>query len=136
MVNFFSKVFVPSKPIPADSSGLSEGSPPIQASKQETESLPAFGRTCCDEDTCIRKDIAHLLEPDSPIEDRIYTAASAVARTCGSLTPQELNLCASRLFDSPSECDLTKAFVIAYQTERDAIAGRRDIEKRRAAGMR
>jgi hypothetical protein len=74
------------------------------------------------------------MDPDSPIEDRIYVAATAVARTCGSLTAAELSVCASRLFDSPSCCDLTKAFVIAYQTERDALAGQRDIEKRRAAG--
>ncbi len=93
-----------------------------------------MARPCCDEDSCIRKDIANLMEPDSPIEDRVYVAASAVARTCGSLTADELSVCASRLFDSPAGCDLTRAFVIAYQTERDALAGRRDIENRRAAG--
>ncbi len=98
-------------------------------------SLRPPARSCCDQDTCIRKDLATLGDPDSPIEDRVYVAASAVARTCGKLTVDELSVCASRLFDSPPECDLTKAFVIAYQTERDALAGRHDIEKRRAAGQ-
>jgi len=100
-----------------------------------SESIPAVGtRSCCDDDSCIRKDIANLVDPDSPIVDRVYVAATAVARTCGKLTSDELHVCATRLFDSPPECDLTKAFVIAYQTERDALAGQRDIEKRRAAG--
>ncbi len=100
------------------------------------ESSPvAPTRSCCDEDSCIRKDIANLLDPDSPVVDRVYVAATAVARTCGKLTSDELRVCAARLFESPPECDLTKAFVIAYQTERDALAGQRDIEKRRAAGQ-
>jgi hypothetical protein len=103
----------------------------------QTVDVPAealVNRPCCDEDACIRKDIAHLVDPDSPIEDRICTAASAVARSCGKLTPAELRFCASRLFDVPAECDLAKTFMIAYQTERDALAGKKDLEKRRAAG--
>lgn len=91
-------------------------------------------RPCCDEDACVRKDIAHLLDPDLPIEDRICTAASAVALTCGSLNPSELRYCASRMFDVPPECDLASTFIAAYQTERDALDGKRDLEHRRAAG--
>ena len=91
-------------------------------------------RPCCDEDACIRKDIANLLEPESSIEDRVCLAASAVARTCGKLNPAELRFCASRLFDVPAECDLAKTFLVAYQTERDALDGERDL-KRRASGQ-
>ncbi len=93
-------------------------------------------RPCCDEDACVRKDIAHLLDPDAPIEDRICTAASAVALTCGDLNPSELRYCASRMFDVPPECDLARTFLVAYQTERDALDGKRDLEQRRAAGYR
>jgi hypothetical protein len=90
-------------------------------------------RPCCDEDACIRKDIANLLDPESPIADRICVAAAAVARTCGKLNPAEQLFCASRLFDLPAECDLAKTFTIAYQTERDALDGKRDLERKRAA---
>ena len=123
----FSRIFHRRTP-----SGIELPSPP--ACNPESPFRP-LARSCCDEDTCIRKDLATLVDPDSPIEDRVYVAASAVAHTCGKLTAEELSVCATRLFDSPPECDLTKAFVIAYQTERDALAGRRDIEKRRTAGL-
>jgi hypothetical protein len=88
---------------------------------------------CCDPDTCIRREIASLLDPDSPIIDRIYVAACAVAATCGNLTPEELQSCAGKMFEVTPECHLANAFVIAYQTERDARSGRRDIERLRAA---
>jgi len=92
-------------------------------------------RPCCDEDSCVRKEIAHLLDPEAPIEDRICTAASAVALTCGNLNPSELRYCASKMLDVPPECDLASTFVMAYQTERDALDGKRDLEKKRAAGI-
>jgi len=91
-------------------------------------------RPCCDEEACVRKDIAHLLDPEYSIEDRICTAASAVALTCGNLNPAELRYCAARLLDVPPECELANTFVMAYQTERDALDGKRDLENRRAAG--
>jgi len=91
-------------------------------------------RSCCDEESCVRKDIANLLDPEAPIVDRICTAASAVARTCGSLNADELNVCASRLFDVPMDCDLAKAFRRAYQKERDAIAQSPDAAQGRGAG--
>jgi len=97
----------------------------------DSETHPA-GRPCCDDGACIRKDISNLLDPEAPIEDRIVVAATAVARTCGSLNPQELETCVSRLFEVPVDCRLSKSFVIAYQTERDALDGRREIEERRA----
>jgi hypothetical protein len=37
------------------------------------------------------------------------------------------------MFEVTPECHLANAFVIAYQTERDARSGRRDIERLRAA---
>lgn len=86
-------------------------------------------RSCCDADSCIRKEIATLLDPDSPIVDRIYVAACAVAATCGKLTLDETYTCASRLFDVTPECDLAKAFVIAYQTERDVREAKIQIER-------
>ena len=92
-------------------------------------------RPCCDEDACVRKEIAHLFDPEVPIDDRICTAASAVALTCGSLTPPELRYCASKMFDVPPECDLASTFIAAYQIERDALDGKRDLEARRAAGL-
>ena len=90
-------------------------------------------KSCCDPDTCIRREIASLLDPDAPIVDRIYVAACAVALTCGKLTTEELHTCASRMFNVTPECELANAFVIAYQTERDARAGRMEIERERAA---
>jgi hypothetical protein len=111
---------------------------PVRAAAEERIDLPVetlAARPCCDEDVCVRKDIANLLDPNAPIVDRICVAASAVARTCGKLSPAELSVCASRLFDVPGECDLAKTFLVAYQTERDALEGQRDLEKRRAAGL-
>jgi hypothetical protein len=113
-----------------------QGGDAAEGGKPDPELVrPTGSRRCCDEDSCIRKDIAHIVDPDSPITDRIYVAAAAVARTCGSLNAEELHVCASRLFDVPAECDLANTFLIAYQTERDVIAGLHDIEKKRAAGL-
>lgn len=94
--------------------------------------MPTTSRPCCDQDTCIRTELATLLEPDSSIVDRICVAACVVAQTCGTLGPDDLHSCASKLFDVYPECELTSAFVLAYQTERDAIAERRKLEKCRA----
>jgi hypothetical protein len=103
-----------------------------ETSGEPAQLLPP--RSCCGTDCCIRKDIEDLLDPDSAIEDRICVTATAVARTCGSLSASELEGCVTKLFDVPGECHLAKTFVVAYQTERDALDGRRDIEARRAAG--
>jgi hypothetical protein len=89
---------------------------------------------CCDEDTCIKKDIEELLEPDSSITDRVRVAACAVARTCGRLSPDDLSFCAAQLFEVTPECHLTEEFIVAYQIERDALDGKREIAKNRGAG--
>ena len=89
-------------------------------------------KPCCDQDTCIRKEIASLLQPDAPITDRICLAACVVAQTCSNLMEDDLHQCAARLFDVPPECELTKAFVVAYETERDAMVDRREAEKLRS----
>lgn len=90
-------------------------------------------RSCCS-GSCIRRNIADPLDPGFPIEDRICVLAAAVARTCGSLNLKELEFCVTRLFDVPLECELIGLFVAAYQTERDALEGRRDIEAQSPRG--
>jgi hypothetical protein len=90
--------------------------------------METLSRLCCDEDTCIRKELNSLLDPDAPIVDRIHVAACAIATTCGKLTIDEQHSCASRIFDVPPECALADAFAIAYQTERDYVVGKRDIK--------
>jgi hypothetical protein len=89
-------------------------------------------RPCCGDNTCIRTEIATLLGPDSSIVDRILLGACILARTCRCLSPNDLRNCASKLFGLSPECELSSAFVSAYQNERDAIAGHRQIEKHRA----
>jgi hypothetical protein len=87
---------------------------------------------CCNQHTCIRTELAALLEPDSPIVDRLLLAACVAAQTCRSLSANDLRNCAAKLFDVPPECELASAFVSAYQNERDAMAGKGQTEKRRA----
>jgi len=91
-----------------------------------------IAKSCCDPDPCIRREISSLLDPNSPIVDNIYVAACAVAMTCGELNDHELHTCAAKIFDVTPGCQLTKAFVVAYQTEREARLGRIDIERDRA----
>lgn len=95
----------------------------------------SISRPCCDEDSCIRKELNDIIDPEAPIVQRIHVAACEVARICGSLNRQELNLCASRLFDLTPECDLTREFATAYQAELAMLMGKADIEKRRSAGI-
>jgi len=72
------------------------------------------------------------MEPDSSIVDRLLLAACVAAQTCRSLSANDLRSCASTLFEVPPESELSTAFVMAYQNERDAMAGRRQLEKRLA----
>jgi hypothetical protein len=87
---------------------------------------------CRGENTCIRAELTQRLDPDSSIVDRLLVAACVAAQTCRSLGANDLRSCASKLFDVPAECKLTDAFVMAYQTERDRMAGRRQTEKYQA----
>ena len=96
---------------------------------------PAGLRPCCDEDYCVRKYLDQLAEPEAPIVERIQTVACEVARTCHNLRPEDLHLCAGRLFGLTPECDLTSLFVLAYGVERDSMEGKKQIEKRSAAGL-
>jgi hypothetical protein len=91
-------------------------------------------RNCCEDGNCLRTELAQLFDPQSSLADRVNVAACAVAHTCGNLDYDELRFCFSRLFEIAPECSLCDAFIVAYQTERDALAGKRDIQKRRAAG--
>jgi hypothetical protein len=81
-------------------------------------------------DPGIRTDLATLMEPDSSIVNRLLLAACVAAKTCRGLSANELRSCASKLFDVSEECELSSAFVMAYQNERDAMAGRYQFEKR------
>ena len=92
-------------------------------------------KPCCDEDYCVRKYLDQLAEPEAPIVERIQTVACEVARTCNNLKPEDLHLCAGRLFGLTPECDLTSLFVLAYGVERDSMEGKKQIEKRRAVGL-
>ncbi len=77
----------------------------------------------------MRKELGSLLHPDHPIVDRVCLAACVVAQTCGNVAEGELQECAAKLFDVPPECELSRAFVMAYEAERRAIALRRQVEK-------
>jgi hypothetical protein len=79
-------------------------------------------RPCCGDDTCIQTEIASLLGPNSSIVDRLLLAACILARTCRCLSANDLRNRASRLFGMSPECELSSAFVSAYQNERDAVA--------------
>ena len=80
----------------------------------------------------MRKELGSLLHPEHPIVDRVCLAACVVAQTCGNVATEELRECAAKLFDVPPECELSGAFVLAYETERDAITQRRRTEKLQA----
>src|SRR5580658_5935934 len=94
-----------------------------------TSAKPCREPKCRGQDTCIRAELTELLDPDSSIVDRLLIAACVAAQTCRSLGANDLRSCASKLFDVPAECKLTDAFVMAYQTERDRMACRRQTER-------
>jgi len=87
-------------------------------------------RSCCDEESCPRADISRLMEPESPLQDRVRVVARAVAWTCEKLGPEDVKQCFSRWFQLPPECMLCEEFAHAYQDEHDALSGKR----RMAAG--
>lgn len=86
-------------------------------------------RNCCKGGDCRLVEFSKLADPDYPIGDRVRKAACEVAGTCGSLTTEELRSCFGKLFEAPVECSLCDDFVAAYQIERDALSGKRDIER-------
>ena len=91
-------------------------------------------RPCCDEKSCPRADISRLIEPESPISDRVRVVARAVAWTCEALSPEDVKQCFSRWFQLPPECTLCDEFLRAYQAEYAALSSRPANEKRMAAG--
>jgi|SRR5580698_1717994 hypothetical protein len=97
-----------------------------------TSAKPCREPKCRGQDTCIRAELTELLDRDGSIVDRLLLAACVAAQTCRSLGANDLRSCATKLFDVPRECKLTDAFVHAYQTERDRMAGRRQTEKYQA----
>ena len=99
----------------------------------QSAKLPGH-RPCCDEDYCVRKYLDQIEDPEAPIVERVQAVACEVARTCHSLNTEDLNFCAGRLFGLTPECDLTTLFVLAYGIERDSLDGKKQIEKRGAAG--
>ena len=102
--------------------------------KMQTATPPGH-RPCCDEDYCVRKYLDQIAEPEAPLVERIQAAACEVAHTCHNLRAEDLHLCAGRLFGLTPECDLTSLFVMASSVERDSMEGKRQIEKRGAAGL-
>jgi hypothetical protein len=93
-------------------------------------------KPCYDRNTCIRREVSSLLDPDSPIVDRIYVAACAVAMTCGERSAEEIHVCAARMFDVTPQSELAKAFVFVHKSERDARDGRMQTERQLAAEFR
>lgn len=93
---------------------------------------PAGLKSCCDEDYCVRKYLDQLTEPECPITERIQCAAGEVARTCHNLRPEDLHLCAGRLFGLTPECDLTRLFVSAYGDETGSMKGKKPALKAEA----
>ena len=73
-----------------------------------------------------------MLPPSAPITDQVCLAACVVAQTCKTLSEDDLQRCAANLFDVSPECGLTSAFVLAHETERDAMADRQEAEKLRS----
>src|SRR5579863_2637845 len=98
-----------------------------------TSAKPCREPVCRGQNTCIRAELSELLDPDSSLVDRVLLAACVAAQTCRSLGANDLRSCASGLFDVPLECKLSDAFVHAYQAERYAMTGRRELEKLCAA---
>ena len=84
-------------------------------------------RPCCNESTCPREEISKWLNPDAPESQRVRRAACKVAAVCGSVTRDSLRECFSIMFEAPPECRLCDEFVLAYETERDALEGQRAL---------
>jgi hypothetical protein len=103
------------------------GQPSWNHNQLATELMATISTSSCDEG--IRTDLA-VMAPDSSIVDRLLLAAWEAARACRSLSANDLRSCASKVFDVPPECELSSAFAMAYQNEPDAMAGRRQFEKR------
>jgi len=91
-------------------------------------------RSCCDEETCPRADISRLMEPESPISERVQVVARAVAWTCEELSPEQIRQCFSRWFQLPPECALCDEFIRSYQAEYTRASNRPVQEKTRTAG--
>ncbi len=102
---------------------MNDHEPEVQRAKAEGL------KSCCDEDYCVRKYLDQIAEPEAPITERIRTVACEVAHTCHNLRPEDLHLCAGRLFGLTPECDLTNLFVQAYGVERDSMEGNKQIRK-------
>jgi len=101
---------------------------------QTGQARPARSRPCCDEESCTRADISRLIEPESPLPERVRVVGRAIAWTCEKLSPEDLERCFSRWFQLPPECTLCDEFARAYQDEYVAISSQPASGKVRAAG--
>ena len=108
--------------------------PPAPEGTRQPSELSAKRRPCCDEESCPRADISRLMEPESPLSDRVRIVARAVAWTCEELRPEDVKQCFSRWFQLAPECTLCDEFLRAYQAEHAAISSQPAGEKRMAAG--
>jgi hypothetical protein len=83
-----------------------------------------MARKCCNGESCVvREEMATLLGPDESITDQILEAACELAHKRRKLSLKEQRVCVTELFELPASCSLVDEFAIAYQTERDYIAG-------------
>ena len=108
--------------------------PPALEETRQPREPSAKRRPCCDEESCPRADISRLMEPESPISDRVRIVARAVAWTCEELSPENVKQCFSKWFQLPPECALCDEFLCAYQAEYALLSSKPADEKRMAAG--
>lgn len=91
-------------------------------------------RACCDDESCPRADLVSLMEPGTPLQERVRVVARSVAWTCEKLSTENLKQCFSRWFQLPPECSMCEEFARAYQEEYDVVSNQPVEEKRMAAG--
>ncbi|WP_321472229.1 hypothetical protein [uncultured Paludibaculum sp.] len=85
--------------------GLSSEEPPSRAA-------------CCDRGVCPKEVLSQLLEPQTPLTDRVRAIAQDVADLCGTLTDREAAKCFGTLFGAGPEGRLFAEFRKSYTRER------------------
>ncbi len=72
---------------------------------------PAVG---CARGICPKEVLSELLEPQTPLSDRVRAVAQEVAALCGAMTDKEAAGCFGTLFGAGSECRLFAEFKESY----------------------
>lgn len=86
---------------------------------------------CCDDPVCRRAEIALLLAPDCPMEQRVDALGRVTASTCAGLSDDELRYLFSRAFELDVGCGFFARFSQAYKT---AGAGLQRNQRAASAG--